>query len=46
MVSTILLSPVAGVIILVTIAALTGRKIEISRSRIILWPRPPKRHDR
>lgn len=43
MLSTILLSPIVGIISLVLIAAVAGRKIEISRSRIMLWPRPPKR---
>ncbi len=43
MLSTVLLSPIVGIISLVMIAAVTGRKIEISRSKIVLWPRPPKR---
>lgn len=29
--------PVIGAIVLVTIAALSGRKIEISRSKITFW---------
>lgn len=39
MFSALLLSPVVGVVALVLIAALTGRKIEISPRRIIFWPR-------
>ena len=42
MLSAILVSPIFGLIALVAIAAMTGRKIEISRSRIVLWPRHDK----
>jgi hypothetical protein len=34
--------PIAGLVLLVAIAAVTGRKIEISRSKITFWPRPRK----
>lgn len=39
MLSVLLMSPVVGVVVLVLIAALTGRKIEISPKKIVFWPR-------